>query len=163
MLGRRIDPQRPAESLLLLKATASIPHEGGRRFRTDSLEYSILSNWITSGMGRDPPGLPAPVALEVSPAERVILDPHERVWLKATARFSDGSARDVTRLAAFDFSSTLLTIAPDGEVHSDQFGETTILVRYLNLRKAVSLAYVQPHTDLTWPELHPANFVGGIL
>ncbi len=163
MLGRRIDPQRPAESLLLLKATASIPHEGGRRFRTDSLEYSILSNWITSGMGRDPPGLPAPVALEVSPAERVILDPHERVWLKATARFSDGSARDVTRLAAFDFSSTLLTIAPDGEVHSDQFGETTILVRYLNLRKAVSLAYVQPHTDLTWPELHPANFVDDLV
>ncbi len=163
MLGRRIDPQRPADSLLLLKATASIPHEGGRRFRADSPEYRILANWIAAGMRRDPPGLPVPVALEVSPTERVILDPAEHVRLKATARFSDGSTRDVTRLAAFDISSTLLTISPDGEVHSDQFGETTILVRYLNLRQAVSLAYVKPHADLTWPKLHSANFVDDLV
>ena len=48
--GQRIDPQRPAESLLLLKATASIPHEGGRRFRADSPEYRILANWIAAGI-----------------------------------------------------------------------------------------------------------------
>src|SRR5947199_7796688 len=32
MLGRRTNPQRPEESLLLLKASATVPHEGGRRF-----------------------------------------------------------------------------------------------------------------------------------
>src|SRR5438105_4568361 len=32
MHGRRIDPLKPDESLLLLKATAKVPHEGGRRF-----------------------------------------------------------------------------------------------------------------------------------
>ena len=32
--GRRIDPTRPENSLLLLKATAQVPHEGGRlRYR----------------------------------------------------------------------------------------------------------------------------------
>src|SRR5438128_12431518 len=30
--GRRTDALRPAESLVLRKATASVPHEGGRRF-----------------------------------------------------------------------------------------------------------------------------------
>ena len=163
MLGRRIDPQRPAESLVLLKATASVPHEGGRRFRADSPEYRILSSWIASGMPRDPPGLPKAAALEVSPAERVIFDPAERVRLQVTARFSDGSSRDVTRLAAYDISTTLLTISPEGEIHSDQFGETTILVRYLNLRKAVSLAYVAPHKSVPWPSLRRTNFVDDLV
>src|SRR6266581_39594 len=31
-LGRRTNALQPAESLLLLKATASIPHQGGQRF-----------------------------------------------------------------------------------------------------------------------------------
>src|SRR5579862_5051391 len=87
MLARRVDPQRPAESLLLLKATAAIPHEGGRRFSKDSLEYRILSNWIASGMRSDPAGLPTPIALDVTPSEKVVLDPQEGVRLQVTARF----------------------------------------------------------------------------
>jgi hypothetical protein len=145
--------------LILLKATASIPHEGGKRFPVDSLEYRMLSSWIASGMPRDPENSPTPVALEVSPAERVVLDPAERVQLKVAARFSDGSTKDVTRLAAFECSTTQVTISPDGEIQHDQFGESTVLVRYLHLRKAVSLAFVKPHADLAWPSLAPTNFV----
>src|SRR5947209_9257809 len=48
-LGRRIDPLHPAESLLLRKATASVPHEGGRRFEPGSAEYALLRDWITAG------------------------------------------------------------------------------------------------------------------
>src|SRR5262249_13370759 len=47
--GRRVNPLRPADSLLLLKATAAIPHEGGRRFLPDSPEYRILARWIAEG------------------------------------------------------------------------------------------------------------------
>src|SRR5436189_5778022 len=32
MLARRTDPLRPAESLMLLKPTGQVPHEGGVRF-----------------------------------------------------------------------------------------------------------------------------------
>src|SRR4051794_23904344 len=32
MLGRRVDLHRPAESLILKKATGGVPHEGGVRF-----------------------------------------------------------------------------------------------------------------------------------
>src|SRR5216683_2035322 len=49
MLGRRINKDHPAESLILLKPTASIPHEGGRRFGIDSPEYRILAGWIAEG------------------------------------------------------------------------------------------------------------------
>src|SRR5438270_10605997 len=38
LFGRRTDKLRPAESLVLRKATASVPHEGGKRFGTGSLD-----------------------------------------------------------------------------------------------------------------------------
>src|SRR2546422_9434686 len=39
--GRRSSVLQPAESLLLLKPIGAIPHEGGKRFGTDSAEYAI--------------------------------------------------------------------------------------------------------------------------
>src|SRR5438445_7910249 len=45
-LGRRVDPLHPADSLLLQKATATLPHEGGRRVEPASAEYALLRDWI---------------------------------------------------------------------------------------------------------------------
>ena len=52
-VGRRVCMQDPGRSLLLLKPTLFIPHAGGRRFGTDSLEYQVISEWI--GQGAKPP------------------------------------------------------------------------------------------------------------
>src|SRR6516162_8936579 len=49
-LGRRTDRLRPEDSLVLRKATGSVLHEGGTRFGRDSLEYRLLSRWITEGL-----------------------------------------------------------------------------------------------------------------
>src|SRR4029079_6558707 len=43
--GRRLLLSEPAHSLMLLKATGAVPHGGGARFDTHSLEYRILSEW----------------------------------------------------------------------------------------------------------------------
>src|SRR5438105_6139545 len=53
-LGRRTDLLRPAESLILRKATATIPHEGGRRFGVGSPEYAALAGWVRAGTPADP-------------------------------------------------------------------------------------------------------------
>src|SRR5436309_10203471 len=73
MLGRRINKDRPDESLILLKPTASIPHEGGRRFSVDSPEYRILAGWITSGARPDPPKGPLLKKISVEPSELVLI------------------------------------------------------------------------------------------
>src|SRR2546429_7467928 len=39
--GRRTNPHRPADSLILLKAVAAVPREGGKRFGKDSPEYDL--------------------------------------------------------------------------------------------------------------------------
>src|SRR3954470_23002765 len=46
MLGRRADRHRPDDSLLLLKATGKVPHEGGVRFSERSHEYAVLRQWV---------------------------------------------------------------------------------------------------------------------
>src|SRR5258706_15465607 len=77
MQARRTNTIDPDRSLVLLKATAQIPHEGGLRFRTDSLEYGILRRWIEAGMPRDGASTPVLVKLDVSPVQQVLVEPVE--------------------------------------------------------------------------------------
>src|SRR5947209_7122853 len=48
-VGRRVSLADPSASLMLQKPTMGIPHGGGRRFTTDSLEYRIIAEWIANG------------------------------------------------------------------------------------------------------------------
>src|SRR5205807_6048692 len=43
--GRRLDFLDPDASLVLLKATGRVPHEGGRRFDDKSYLYTLLRAW----------------------------------------------------------------------------------------------------------------------
>ncbi len=47
--GRRLDPTKPEESLILRKATGQTPHEGGRVFAPGSREYDLMLAWIKGG------------------------------------------------------------------------------------------------------------------
>jgi hypothetical protein len=149
MQGRRTNPQWPAESLALLKATAAIPHEGGRRFGPESLEYQLLARWIAAGMPADSPSTPVARRLEVTPTRQVLIDPADRLRLQVRAVFSDGSQRDVTRLAVYEPSDTGVKVSPEGDVVRQQIGETTILVRYLDQRAGVQLAFVPARPPVT--------------
>src|SRR5260221_14153419 len=86
-LGRRTNRQRPEDSLILQKATASVPHEGGRRFQVGSAEYEILRGWIAAGSQRGTS--PRLIGLDVGPAERILVEPADSVPLRVLASFSD--------------------------------------------------------------------------
>ncbi|MCP4190776.1 MAG: DUF1553 domain-containing protein [Planctomycetaceae bacterium] len=47
--GKRLDVNRPEESLIVLKPTEQIAHDGGKRLQVDSWEYHLLLRWIESG------------------------------------------------------------------------------------------------------------------
>src|SRR6266481_6798476 len=150
MLGRRTNPLRPEQSLLLLKPSAAIPHEGGKRFGKDSLEYAILAGWINEGLPRDSAESPVLRAVVVSPLEKIVIDPLDRVSLQVQAIFSDGSVREVTRLATFELSNEIATVSPTGLVQRQQMGETTVLVRYLDQRATLQLAFVPARPGFSW-------------
>ncbi len=159
MLGRRTNPLQPEESLLLLKATATVPHEGGRRFPVASPEYDILHHWIRGGLPADPPDTPVVRRLEVTPAERVLIEPADRVQIHVRATFSDGQVRDVTRLAVYEPSNLIVEVTPSGEVRRQQAGETAVLVRYLDKQATVQLAFVPARPQFVWPDVPQANFI----
>jgi hypothetical protein len=159
MLGRRVNLQQPAQSLILLKATASVPHEGGQRFAVNSPEYKILQQWIASGLRADAPGTPKLTRLEVTPAEQFLVQPQLETRITAKAHFSDGSVRDVTGLAVFESTHPDIAAARDGTVRSTRPAQATILVRYLERQATVRLAFVGERPNFTWANPQPFNFI----
>jgi len=143
MLARRTDVLRPDESLVLKKATGQVPHEGGARFDRTSREYARLRAWIASGARADAPNGPALSKLIVTPASKILVAPADRFRVSAVAHFSDGSTRDVTTLAAYEFTAVgIAKITPDGEVVREQTGEVVLLVRYLSLVEPVRIVFL---------------------
>jgi hypothetical protein len=159
MLARRVDPHRPEASLVLAKATATVPHEGGLRFPVNSYEYRILKQWIADGLQPDVAKTPALQRLFVTPTERFLVQPEIDTTLKVEASFSDGSKRDVTHLAVFESSHPGIGVNGDGLVRSAEPGETTVLVRYLDQQVTVRLAFVAARPNFTWANPPAFNFI----
>lgn len=129
--ARRLNRQDPGKSLLLLKATLTVPHAGGKRFGVESAEYRLLTRWIAEGAGFGPAQEPVIQSVQVEPAERV-LAPGSRQQLLATAVFSDGSRRDITRQAEFRSNETgIAEVDDDGLIQASKLaGEAAVMVRY---------------------------------
>src|SRR5436305_3520651 len=49
VLGRRVNTQEPAKSLILLKPALVIPHGGGLKLEVGSPDFNLLADWIASG------------------------------------------------------------------------------------------------------------------
>ena len=157
--GRRLNPLDPTNSLALLKATASVPHEGGRRFPVGAPEYALLRRWIAEGARPDPPGSPVLRRLTVTPTERVLVEPASTLRLRVVAEFSDGSHRDVSRLAVYETSGDAAEVGADGQVQRQKFGEAAVLVRYLDRQATVRLAFVPARPGFVWKAVPENNYV----
>ncbi len=129
--GRRIFPAAPERSLLLLKATNTTPHGGGKKIDANSDSYKVLALWIAQGMAYSPGKDPSIASLEVAPA-RGTLAMKAQQQLKVTAKYSNGSTRDVTRLALFEANDKSMAEASEtGLVKiSDIPGNVAVMVRY---------------------------------
>jgi hypothetical protein len=105
--GRRAFAAAPERSMLLSKATASVPHGGGKRFATDSEDYRILYRWLAEGAT-------GPISNE-RVLQRISVSPDAKIMraastqqLKVTAHYSDGKSRDVTRQALYESNEPLI-------------------------------------------------------
>lgn len=157
--GRRVLPNAPDDSLLLLKAVTRVAHEGGVRFTPESIEYRLLRDWVAAGAGDDASSAPRLVDLTVEPVDAVIVAPLTSARIRVRAHFSDGADRDVGRLAVYEPTSASVTVTHDGEVRSPSAGEVTVVVRYLGEQRPVRLAFVPDRPDVPWPDIQPNNLV----
>jgi len=129
--GRRVFPPAPEESLLITKGAAIVPHTGGKKIEPGSGNYQTLIRWIAEGMPYEQKNEPKLAQIAVEPA-RVILKPKATQQLKVTARYSDGSSRDVTSLALFETNDTTVATATGGGLVNtfDQPGNVAVMVRF---------------------------------
>lgn len=130
--GRRLFPAAPERSLLLRKATGELPHGGGQRMATDSVDQQILLSWIKQGAPWGEPGGPVLENVVVQP-EQSLMKPLQSQQLLVTALYSDGSQRDVTSAASY--SSNQSVIADVDETQQIKTGkhpgEAAITINYM--------------------------------
>ena len=149
--GRRITPEQAERSLLLLKPTMSVAHEGGQRLHPDESEYHTLVRWISAGAPQSiAPGKPEVdlVRLRLYPSVRS-LHLGETQQLVAMAEYSDGSRRDVTRLVRFRTNDETIAVVNEwGFVTAgERIGETSIVA---SLSGDVAVSSIRRPVDREW-------------
>lgn len=157
--GRRLFPNAPDASLLLLKGAGVVPHGGGKKMETDSGEYRVLRRWVAAGMPRGSDQDPAVTQVVVMPEHRSTTRDNAQ-QLAVMAKYSDGTVEDVTRRAQYESNDTEVASVDDqGLVRTARLsGEAAVMVRYQGnvtvARVTVPLGVATPAYD--FPE---ANFI----
>lgn len=157
--GRRINRANPSESLLLLKPTEHVAHEGGTLFDKESAEAELFRAWISQGAKQT--RFRDLVDIKMSP-ERIYTDDISTAHLiEVTAVYKDGSTRDVTKWSVLQPEDTSAV-----ELHSGDTGFTIqrrgrhiVTVRYLTKVKPLEiLVPLEPSVrELALPPVH--NFI----
>ncbi|MEE2639008.1 MAG: DUF1549 domain-containing protein [Planctomycetota bacterium] len=134
--GRRVHLARPGESLILKKATERLSHGGGERFAPQSLPAMKIRSWIEQGASAK--RLRRVRSIAVSRNEFVAGD-SDRFLLRVKAH-SDIGTRDVTADATLvSPHPSSVNIEPDGWVTVLKPGKFSLLVKYLQFTKTVTI------------------------
>jgi Protein of unknown function (DUF1553)/Protein of unknown function (DUF1549)/Bacterial Ig-like domain (group 2) len=163
--GRRVSLSAPADSLILLKPTLTIPHGGGKRFAANSLEYRVIAEWIAAGT--PPPSDSDPIiqGLEVYPASAV-LKPEAEQQLVVRATYSNGEVRDVTRWVKFSSSDEGVAMVDDsGHVKMTGSGEAAVTLYYQSkvLYSRLSVPYPNKLDPKVYTEFKRNNFIDDLV
>ena len=128
--GRRVNFASPDDSLMLLKATGAVPHEGGQRTKYDDKYYRILRAWIADGAKLDL-ATPRVTKIEVSPRNPVVQTIGSKQQMRIVATYADGQQRDVTAEAFIESGNTdVVATERGGLISTLRRGEAPMLARY---------------------------------
>ncbi len=158
--GRRIFPAAPDHSLLLLKATNQIPHEGEKRFEIDSEAYRTLRQWIAEGAPRSIPNEPVATGISIEPPS-LSFKKGETKSITVTVSYSDGTQRDVTDLCEFTSNEkAFASVDHHGNITAGNVpGENSVIVRYVD-QVAAARIVIPPDRllpDSRYTSLEPNN------
>ncbi len=160
LAGRRFNRADPAASLMLLKPTNAVPHQGGFLFDENSNYYKTLERWIAQGVNNDVETKTRAIRLEVSPSNIELDLPGRAQQLLVTVFYDDGSTRDVTRDVSYSFSNTeTAATTQDGLVTAMRRGEGAVLLRYEGLYATIPLMVMGKRDGFQWQTVTEHNFI----
>ena len=131
LAGRRYNRSDPEQSLMLLKPTTAVPHEGGNVLDPSTPHYAIIRDWIAQGVSSDVGTTTRVASLEVYPPLIDLADEGKSQQLMVIAHYPDGTTRDVSLDAIYTSSvPDTATVTASGLVTAIRRGEAAVLVRY---------------------------------
>lgn len=156
--GRRFNRSRPELSLMLLKPTQGVPHEGGFLFDEESRPYRLIHQWTSEGCKYEQ--TERLTHIEVFPQTPLLQSTSDSQQLIVIAHFPNGTSRDVTREAVYDTSNfEIATVTQTGQIKAVRRGEAAALVRYEGLYAAAPVTVIGEREAYEWRDSPEYNFV----
>ncbi len=152
LASRRVNVASPAQSLMLLKPTAAVPHTGGQVVKPGSVYYETIRAWIAGGAQLNL-ATPRVTAIKVTPNNPVVETIGARQQVRVVATYADGSERDVTREAFVESGNTDIVKTLPGQfglLESLRRGEAAALVRYEGKYAATTLTVMGDRRGFAW-------------
>ncbi len=150
--GRRVNFASPDDSLMLLKATGAVPHEGGQRTKFDDKYYRMLRAWIADGAKLNLT-TPRVAKIEVTPKDPVLQAIGSKQQMRIVATFADGTTRDVTAEAFIESGNQDVAITDKGGIVATlRRGEAPILARYEGAYDATTVTVMGDRSGFAWRE-----------
>ncbi len=154
LAGRRLNVASPDDSLMLLKSTAGVPHEGGQRTKLGDKYYEIMRAWIADGASLNL-GVARVKSIEVFPKNPVVPVPGAMQQFRVVATFSDGKTRDVTAESFLESGNgdVAANVADsNGLIHTLRRGEAPVLARYEGNYAATTLTVMGDRSGFVWKQ-----------
>jgi hypothetical protein len=157
--GRRFNRVNVDDSLMLLKPTAEVPHEGRQAIKPGSRECQLLRQWIVEGVKPEAAEVGRARRLEVIPEEVELDLPGRAQQILVIAHYPDGSNRDVTREAIFSSSNEDVAKVHEAVITAIRRGEACTLIRYEGLYAAQRITVMGDRSGFQWVEAPENNYI----
>ncbi|MBK8035928.1 MAG: DUF1549 domain-containing protein [Verrucomicrobiaceae bacterium] len=152
LASRRANVASPEHSLMLLKASGAVPHEGGQLTVPGELYYESLKAWISQG-AKVNLATPRVTSIELSPKNPVIERIGGRQQLRVIARYADGYVKDVTAEAFLESGNgDVIEADKKGLMTSLRRGEAPILARFEGAYAATTITVMGDRTGFAWKQ-----------
>ncbi|MFP6604307.1 MAG: DUF1549 domain-containing protein, partial [Pirellulaceae bacterium] len=157
--SRRVNVASPDQSLMLLKASASVPHVGGQPIPPNEPYYQLIRGWIAGGakLNLDSPRV---ASIELYPINPVVQQLGSRQQMRVVATYTDGTTNDVTAESFIESGNTDVAEADNmGLVTASRRGEAPILARYEGAYIATTMTVMGDRSGFNWKATPANNYI----
>lgn len=159
LAGRRFNRAAPDQSLMLLKPSGGVPHQGGVLTKPGEPAYELLRQWIADGVTLDLDS-PRVTSIEIRPQDPQLPLPGMKQQMSVIATYSDGTVRDVSAEAFVESSlSEVVEMDKQGLATAVRRGEAALLARYEGRYAATTVTVMGDRTGFVWQDVPEHNYV----
>jgi len=163
--SRRVNLASPDDSLMLLKATSAVPHEGGQLTTPDHDYYKIIRSWISKGAKLEKKKAKV-TKIDVFPLNPVVQNIGAMQQMRVVATFANGETRDVTTEAFVTSGNGEVAETVKGYpalVKVLRRGEAPVLVRYEGAYAATTVTAMGDRSGFVWKDSPRFNNIDSLV